>query len=324
MANIGGKIPLTLAVSENPRSMAIIDGTVKPEGIDLTCIHEFGSVRELHEGMMAGKYDASEMGTVTYIGSKSTGVNLIAIPVFFSRGFRHKNIFCHVNSGIERFSDLKGKSVGVTTYVGTAIVWARGMLHHQYDVSRESIRWIVAERDVFDIENYSIEVEKLNQSRDVLWKMVVKGEIDAAIFPGNTGHFSIYSGGTLNQKIESTPSIKMIQAEEKTLIDYYQKTEIYPILHSITIKQDVVSKNPEVAKNLLAAFRQSRELAANYMSEEEKRLAEGEKRLLGRDPYNCNLGIQDHKALDTLIDYLVEDGILDRKLEVESLLFRTQ
>jgi len=299
--------------------MALIDGTVKPEGIELTCLHEFSSVRERQNAIAAGKYDAGEFSTASYIGMKAKGGHLTLLPVFYHRGFRQRNIFCHVNSGINEFADLKGKTMGVTAFGATTIVWARGILHHYYGVPRESIRWITAEVDVYEVDKYSVEVKRLNQSRKVVWEMVVKGDIDAAIFPGNDGHFSIFPGDDLYQRITSSPNLKLIQADEKTLIDYYRDTEIYPIIHTIAVKQDVVSKNPEIAKNLLAAFRQASELATNYMSEEEKKMAEGEKRLLGRDPFDYTLGRQDQKALETLMDYLIEDGILDRKLKIESL-----
>ena len=165
----------------------------------------------------------------------------------------------------------------------------------------------------------SVKVERIDGKRQAVWDMVVKGEIDAAIFPGNNDHWSIYPGDDLYRRIHSYPSLKLIQTEEKDLLEYYQATGMYPIVHSIAIQRDLVSKNPEIARNLLAAFRQARQLATNYMSEEEKRMAEGEMRLLGRDPYDYTLNDQDRRTLDTLMQYLVEDGILKEKVAVESL-----
>jgi 4,5-dihydroxyphthalate decarboxylase len=324
MVKANGKIPLTLALVKKPRSMALIDGTVKPEGIELSCFYEFGSVRERQNAIAVGKYDAGEFSTAGYLRLKSQGANLTLLPVFYHRGFRQGNIFCNINSRINKFADLKGKTVGVTAFGATTIVWARGILHHYYDVPRESINWIaaegdVAEGDLYEVEKYGVEVKVLKQGRAVVWEMVVKGDIDAAIFPGNDGHFSIYPGNDLYKRITSSPTLKLIQADENDLIEYYQDTEIYPIIHTISVKQDIVDKNPGIAKNLLAAFRQASKLATNYMGEEEKKMAEGEKRFLSRDPYDYNLGRQDRKTLETLMDYLVEDEILDRKLKVESL-----
>jgi 4,5-dihydroxyphthalate decarboxylase len=324
MVKANGKIPLTLAFVKKPRSMALIDGTVQPEGIELSCFYEFSSMRERLNAVATGKYDGGEFCPSTYMRLKSQGVNMTLLPVFYYRGFRQGNIFCHINSGINKFADLKGKTVGVTAFGVTSIVWARGILHHYYGVPRESINWIAAEGDVaegylYEVEKYGVEVKRLKQSRAVVWEMVVKGDIDAAIFPGNDGHSSIYPGADLYHRITSSPTLKLIQADEKTLSEYYQDTQIYPIIHTIVVKQDVVDKNPEVAKSLLTAFRQASKLATNYMSEEEKKMAEGEKRFLGRDPYDYTLGKQDRKTLETLMDYLIEDEILDRKLKVESL-----
>jgi 4,5-dihydroxyphthalate decarboxylase len=319
MLNTREKAPLTLALTKKLRSMALIDGTVKPEGIDLTCTHEFRSVRERHDAVAAGKYDSGEMSTANCIPIKETGGNLILLPVFYLRGFRQGNIFCNVNSGVQKFADLKGKTVGVTAFGATTIVWVRGMLHHYYGVPRESIRWIVGEKDTYDVQEYTVKVERIEGNRQTVWDMVVKGEIDAAIFPGNNDHWSIYPGDDLYRRIDSYPSLKLIQAEEKDLVEYYQATGIYPIIHSIAIQRDLVSKNPEIARNLLAAFRQARQMATNYMSEEEKRMAEGEMRLLGRDPYDYTLNDEDRETLDALMQYLVEDGILKEKPAVETL-----
>lgn len=311
--------PLTLAIPEEARSMAIIDGTVKPEGIDLTVTHKFKSVRERHSAMAKGEYDASEMSTSGFIQIRARGGNQVALPVFFLRGFRQGNIFCRKDSPIKTFSDLKGRTIGVTAFFATTIVWVRGMLHHDYAVPRDSVKWVSAEKDTAEGESSNIKYTSLGKKRDVLWEMLDKGEIDAALFPGNNGAYSFNPGGSLEKQILDRGNLRTIQDDRQTITNYYKKTGIYPIIHTVTMKADLAKRHPRVPRSLLSALRQSRELASKYESVEEKGLSAEEIKFLGYDPYSYKLLGPEKKALDTLMQFMVEDGALKQKLPVESL-----
>lgn len=312
-------VPVTLAIPEDPRSMALIDGTVKPEGIKLNCIHEFKSVRERHSGMVQGKYDAAEMSTSGYIQLRAHGGNQIALPVFFIRGFRHSNIFCRQDSPLKTLAELKGKTIGVTAFYATTIIWIRGMLHHDYGVTRDSVNWISAEGEAVEPDKGKVEFTLLNKKRDILWGMLDKGEIDAAIFAGNDGYYSFNPGGSLDKRRQEHGNFRAVQGDRKTIADYYKKTGIYSVIHTITLKLDLAKQHPQVPVSLLKALRQSRELAGKYQDKEGKRQMAEEIKFLGHDPYACKLGDGEKKALDALMDYMVEDGILKKKLPVESL-----
>lgn len=311
--------PLTLAIPEEARSMAIIDGTVKPEGIALTVTHKFKSVRERHTAMAEGKYDFGEMSTSGFIKIRAQGGNQVALPVFFLRGFRQGNIFCRKDSPIKTLADLKRKTIGVTAFFATTIVWVRGMLHHDYGVPRESVNWLSAEEDTVESGPSKVKYTSLNKGRDVLWDMLDKREIDAALFPGNNNAYSFNPGGSLSAEIEKRGNLRTIQDDRDTITRYYKKTGIYSIVHTITMKADLAKRYPEVPAKLLVALRQSRELASKYESPEEKRLSAEEIKFLGFDPYACRLLDPDKKALNTLMQFMVEDGILKKALPVDSL-----
>lgn len=312
-------IPMTLAIPEEARSMAIIDGTVKPEGIDLTVTHKFKSVRERHTAVAAGKYDSGEMSTSGFISMMAQGGNLVALPVFFLRGFRQGNIFCRKDSPIKTFADLKGKTIAVTAFFATTIVWVRGMLHHDYGVPRESVTWLSAEESIAESGPTKIKYTALNKGRDALWEMLDKREIDAAIFPGNNNAYSFNPGGSLSEDIEKRGNLRTIQDDRDTITKYYKKTGIYSIIHTITMKADLAKRYPESAGKLLTALRQSRELALKYESPEEKRLSAEEIKFLGFDPYACRLLDPDKKALNTLMQLMVEEGLLKKALPLDSL-----
>ena len=131
---------LTIACGDYDRTHPLIDGSVKPEGIELNWLvlpHLEIWTRMLN----FYDFDASEISMSSYITSKSMGRPLIAIPVFPARAFRHSYIFINTKSGIRDLKDLMGKRVGLGEFQQTATVWMRGMLQHDYGVGLEDIEW---------------------------------------------------------------------------------------------------------------------------------------------------------------------------------------
>ncbi|MGI0092067.1 MAG: hypothetical protein ACREBS_10185 [Nitrososphaerales archaeon] len=135
------KLRLTLACWEYDRTEALRSGKVEPEGIDLNYITM--PVQETFFRMLRDQeFDASEMSLASYtLSLESEKPELIAIPVFPSRLFRHHSIYVNVNSGIREPKDLIGKRVGVPEWELTAGVWIRGILSDYYQVPLSSVTY---------------------------------------------------------------------------------------------------------------------------------------------------------------------------------------
>src|SRR5215213_9254685 len=86
-------LKVTMICGPYDRARALIEGTVKPEGIDL----EVTAVVDDQERQNAGRnlqFDACEFYTATYVADlpyKTLG--LTAIPIFVKRMFRHSYIY---------------------------------------------------------------------------------------------------------------------------------------------------------------------------------------------------------------------------------------
>ena len=100
-------LQLTIACGDYDRTHPLIDGTVKPEGIDLNWLvlpHLEIWTRMLNYY----DFDASEISLSSYITAKCMGKPLTAIPVFPARAFRHSYIFINTKSGIREPNSLGG------------------------------------------------------------------------------------------------------------------------------------------------------------------------------------------------------------------------
>jgi 4,5-dihydroxyphthalate decarboxylase len=126
---------LTLACGRYDRTQALIDGRVRPEGVETLNYLALKPGETFWRQLNNLEFDASEMSLSSYTILRSEGdERFIAIPVFPSRVFRHSAVYLREGSPIEKPGELKGKRVGVGDYQMTAAVWVRGFLQHEYGV----------------------------------------------------------------------------------------------------------------------------------------------------------------------------------------------
>src|SRR6267142_1343333 len=124
------KLKLSLAIASNPRSWPILDGSVKPDGIELipTILHP----SELFWRQLRFAYFyVSEMSFSSLMMALAGGdERWVGLPIFTTRKFFHAQILVRRAAGIDKPADLKGRRVGVPEYQQTAALWARGILQH--------------------------------------------------------------------------------------------------------------------------------------------------------------------------------------------------
>ena len=138
---------LTFACGPYDRTMALREGIIRPDGIELNYLTM--QPAEIFWRMLQYKeFDVSEMSLSNYTTLVSGGnAPFIAIPVFPSRVFRHGYFFINTEKGIAHPRDLKGKRGGVPEYSMTAAVYMRGLLQHEYGVKPNEIEWVQGRTD---------------------------------------------------------------------------------------------------------------------------------------------------------------------------------
>ncbi len=317
------KLALTLACWQYDRTRALFDGTVKAEGIELNCLSLMPN-ETFYRMLRHKEFDVSELSLGSYSTLKARGdCPFVAIPVFPSRFFRHSCIYLNSEAGIDSPDDLKGKRVGVPEYQLTAAIFVRGMLQHEYGVKAEDVNWFWGgqeESGRVGAISYQlpdrIHLQEI-PAEQTLVAMLETGELDALITPNMPSCF-----------VRGSPKVKRLFPDYKPIeMDYFQRTRIFPIMHTVAIRKDVYDLHPWVAQSLFKAFTQAKAIAQKEMYVTEAlRLTlpwlidhiEETRQVMGEDFWPYGLG-PNRIALDALTTFLVEQGLTERKVEPEEL-----
>ena len=251
------KLKLTLACWDYDRTRPLIDGRVQAEGIDLAI--KVLRPRETFPRMLEHKeFEVSELSLASYASLKGRGTcPFVALPVALSKIFRHSCIYIRTGAGIKIPQDLRGKRVGTTQLGSTAAVFMNGMLHHEYGVPMEDIHWFIGglttptQRPLIPLQlPDKVKVEFLPADR-TLEGMLESGELDAlvAIFIP-----SIFDKGS--------PRIaRLFPNYYEVEQDYYRRTGIFPIMHTVVLREDIYREHPWAARSIYRAFCEARDLA---------------------------------------------------------------
>ncbi|HZT52641.1 MAG TPA: hypothetical protein VFA22_11930 [Stellaceae bacterium] len=308
---------LTFACGPYDRTQALRDGSLKPEGIDLTYI-TLQPAEIFWRMLQFGEFDASEMSLSNYTSLVSAGdARFVAIPVFPSRVFRHGYFFVNIEKGIRSPEDLRGRRGGVPEYSMTAAVFMRGLLQHEYGVRPAEIDWVQGRAD--RLGRALPKDVRLTQAPagTELGDLLERGEIDFLMTANNP--LSFRRGAPTVRRL--FPNYREIEQ------DYYRRTRIYPIMHTVVIRRDVYERDPWVALNLYQALQAAKERCYRLLRETGspkasfawlQPLIEEEQAIIGPDWYPYGIE-QNRPTLEALLQYTHEQGLSDRRLRIEEL-----
>jgi 4,5-dihydroxyphthalate decarboxylase len=317
------KLALTLGCWNYDRTRALMDGSVRPDGIDINYLNM--PVEETFFRMARFReFDVAEMSLSSYtVSLNSEARPFIAIPVFPSRFFRHSCIYINRNAGIREPKDLIGKRVGTPEYQMTAPVWIRGILSDHYGVPVDGCHYSIGgEEEPNRIEKITlnlppnIKVEPIGPDK-TLARMLRDGEIDA--------FYTARKPSTFNTAPDRVGRLfeNFVEVER----DYYRTTGIFPIMHTVVIRRDIYERNRWVAQSLNKAFIEAQRLTYEDLKETAALKAmlpwahahiEDALRDMGDDYWSY--GFEKNRAvLDTFLRYHHEQGLSKRRLKPEDL-----
>ena len=321
------KLQLSLAIASNPRSWPILDGTVKPDGIELipTILHP----SELFwRQLRFADFDVSEMSFSSLMMARAGGdERWVGLPIFTTRKFFHAQILVRRDAGIDKPADLRGKRVGVPEYQQTAALWARGILQHEFGVSPTEMEfWMerVPSHSHAGATAFKpppgVTIHQIPADKDI-GGMMLSGELDAVLHYLTSRNLVDRSRADL----DNHPAIKPLFADPAGEgVRYFRKTGIFPINHGMVVRRAIAEQHPWVVLNLLKAFDAANEIAnAQRMEHIEYHRAAG---LIAPDAAKAlaepvlRHGIKaNRKILETAAAYSLEQGLTPRLMKLDEV-----
>jgi 4,5-dihydroxyphthalate decarboxylase len=315
-------VPLSMAISNYDHVGDLLNGRIRPEGIDLMPMEL--SVEEIFFRMFSFvEWDVAEFSMAKYVSLVGTGTAPFrAIPVFPSRVFRQSAFYVATSGPLHGPQDLAGRRIGIPEWAQTAGVYARAFLQHQCGVRLADIYWVQAGvNQPGRAEKAALSLPdgvKIEQVRDKsLNELLLAGDLDGIISAREPAAFLAHD-----------PRIARLWTNYRSIEEtYYRDTGVFPIMHVIVVRNETLTRHPWIAMNLLRAFDEAK---ANSL----KRLStivnssvaipwmhyayNHAQEVIGENfwPY----GIEDNRrTLEAFLQHCGEQGITQRVLSVEEL-----
>jgi len=314
-------LQLTMAMSGYDHIRDLATGTIRVEGAEITALtlpleeifYRFLRYREWH---------VSELSLAKYVALRAAGDDsLQAIPVFPSRMCRHSSIFVRPD-GPREPAELAGARIGLPEWAQTAAVYTRSLLMHEWGIPLRDVHWVQAgvnqpgRRE--KVELHLPEGVTLTQEPErSLDEMLLAGDLDAV--------FSAHPPASFER---GDPRItRLFPDYEPVEREYVARTGIFPIMHVVVIRADVLERDPWVAANLFTAFVASKDASLARLAEMTASRVplpwlpgrvEEARALIGPDPWPY--GVEANKVtLDAFTRYAHEQGVAARRVEPEEL-----
>ena len=310
------RLPLTLACADMEITRAVKDGTVVPDGIDLTVVTDMDSITRHTRFLQHGEFDLAEVSVSSFLIARDHGYPVSAIPVFLSRRFGHGFVYINTGKGITSPADLIGRRIGVKQLQFTNIVLIRGILEHDYGVPQTSIEWVCELDEIVDFEPPpGVKITRLRAGQSIE-AMLAAGEIDAVLHPDR-----------IEPIRRKDPRVAQLfpdfKAEE---IAFYRKTGMFPIMHLLAIRQEIADRQPWVAASVMQAFDQAKSIAMKRAANARVvplvwyRVAwEEQQEIIGPDPWEHGATERNIGNFDTIAGYACEQGLTRRRFTFADL-----
>ena len=291
-------------------TQSLKDGTVKPRTFEFDFEEVPVIINAFRRMVRSHDFDICEMAMTTYLCSRGFGKPFTAIPVFPIRAFHHGAIVYNTHAGIRSPKDLEGRKVGVNRgYTVTTGLWNRSILQHEHGVDLRKITWVLSGDEHVAEYRPPANVVPIEPGK-TLEQLLETGEIAAAI----------------GVQVESPDVKPLIPNATEAGFTALRERGLYPINHTVVIRNDVLDASPELAADLFDACGQAKMIyverlragtvdagSPNDQSAMHRRVMD-----ITGDP--LPYGIEPNRGmLDAILQYSVEQGILTKPFTVEEL-----
>jgi 4,5-dihydroxyphthalate decarboxylase len=299
--------PLTIALATSGLTKPLKQGYVATARTKLDFVPVEQIVPLMRRMVRGLDFDICEMAFTTYLCAKAAGKPITAIPVFVTRNFHHWAAFHGGKAGIKAPKDLEGRIVAVNRgYTVTTGLWVRGILQSEYGLDLGKVTW--APTDDEHVQEYRAPGNVTYKFRGrPVDELLLSGEAAAAV--GDV-------------RADSADIKPLIVDARNAGVAWFRKTGIYPINHTLVVRDELLDAEPGLVQELVAAFTAAK---VNYLAQLDagRDLSPADeavialRRVVG-DPYP--FGIEpNRKALEAIVRFAVEQQVIPATISVDEL-----
>jgi 4,5-dihydroxyphthalate decarboxylase len=289
-------------------NQALKDGSVKPRSFEFDFVEVDPLIAAFRRMVRGSEFDICEMAITTYLCARAFGKPMTAVPVFLIRAFHHGAILAHTKSGIRSPKDLEGKRVGVNRgYTVTTGVWARGILQREYGVDLSRITWVLSGDEHVAEYRPPSNVVPLEPGKK-MGDMLAAGELAAAI----------------GVEVDSPDVKPLIPDAFETGVAALRRRGLYPINHTVVIRNELIAAHPQLAADVFDAFAAAKNVYIERLKggriEKPTEMDELHKRVMQITGDPLPYGIAPNRqVIEELIGHALSQGIITKPVSVEDL-----
>ena len=302
------ELKLKTVTRSQGNNQALKDGTVKPRSFEFDFVEVDPLIAAFRRMVRGNEFDICEMAITTYICARAYGKPMTAVPVFLVRAFHHGAILANTKSGIRTPKDLEGKRVGVNRgYTVTTGVWARGILQREYGVDLSKITWVLSGDEHVAEYRPPANVVPIEPGQK-MGDMLAAGELAAAI----------------GVEVDSPDVRPLIPDAFETGLAALRRRGLYPINHTVVIKNELLAAHPQLAADVFDAFAASKNVYLERLRagriEKPTEMDELHRRVMQITGDPLPYGIAPNRqVIEELIGHALKQGIISKPVTVEEL-----
>ena len=272
-----------------PQTQALKNGQIKSDRVALRLTEVNPVYKAFLMMVREQKFDVCEMALVTFLQAKAYGKPITLMPATMMGRFQHGTMLYNSERGMVTPENLPGRRVGVRSFAQTTGCWLRGILWKDYGLDLSTVKWVTFEDAHLAEFRDPPGVERAAEGKDMT-KMVLEGELDAAIFGGDP----------------TDPRLKSVIADpDAAAKDWYKKHGTVPVNHMVVVKSSLSKSDPGAVREVFRMLHDSKKAAGLPKPGALDTLPFGFDAL--------------KPALDLMSSYAMEMKIIPRRYSVEEL-----
>ncbi len=314
---------LLISFHPNPRVAPLVDGGVKPQGVDLEWVTGESGAAFLR-ALTKNDFDIFEFSISHYIATRDhpnpAYAGWVAVPVFTSKPvFLYRGLFLRDAAGIDSLADLRGKRLGIPDFSMTGGIALRIILKTLYGIHPREITWINTRPARlrhdhamgFDHSTETgITIHNIEEGTTAR-QMLERGELDAAIAASDV-------------EVVAAPGICLFPLAQwiEVLAAVRRAIGITPVNHIVLLQKRLLLERPDLAMRMLQAFERSKFEAYRRSPGARAILPEydieAQHRAFGDDPFPYGFKAN-RQVLELVAEQLEIDGIIRNRPDIDAL-----